>query len=408
MRVLLLTQYFYPERFVVNDLAVALKKLGHEVVVLTGQPSYPNRENFKDYEPPSKWQTVYEGVPVYRVPMLSRGEGNFRRLSLNYGSFAASAAVFGLPRLPRKFDVCLSWCISPMTAALPAVLYRKIAHVPTAVWIQDLWPETVLGVTGSENAAFSSALSRLISLIYRNVDQLWIQSPAYRDSLLRHGALDKQIEYVPNWASDLYDCSRWDDVEPDAIPSNALVFAGNLGRAQGLHTMMEAATLIKDSTPEARWVFVGDGSLREWLADQIVERGLQSRVQLLPRRPMEQMPNLLKAASGALVSLTDTPAFRQTIPSKVQTIMASGVPIVGALGGQAAKLVREAQAGVVCEPENAAALASTVSAFFAMSTEDRTELGRNGHAYYKQHFTEESVLDRVDRLLHSLSSLSQT
>ncbi len=404
IRVLIVTQYFHPESFLVNRLASALGEGGHEVTVLTGQPSYPTRGQYPGYRAFSPARERYEGVDVVRVPLLSRGGGRLWRLALNYLSFVVSAVAFGLPRLRRRFDVSIVWCTSPITAAIPAMVQRAHRGTPTAIWVQDLWPDTVEAITRSKNRLLLAGLRRLVRRIYRSSDQIWIQSPAFEASVLAHGGAPGKIVHVPNWADDLYDRERWVDVQPEPLPANALVFAGNLGRAQGLETMVEAAAIVADIVPEAHWVFVGDGTLREWLIEEIERRGLSSRISVLPRRPARQMPQVLEASAATLVSLADDPVFDLTVPSKIPTLLAAGRPVLGALSGEAARVVREAGAGLVCPPGDARGLADIVVRFFEMPAAERERLGRNGHAYYKAHFTEAGVMRSINRLLTSLAA----
>jgi colanic acid biosynthesis glycosyl transferase WcaI len=208
---------------------------------------------------------------------------------------------------------------------------------------------------------------------------------------------------VPNWAEDLYDCDAWGDVEADPIPANSLVFAGNIGRAQGVEALVEAAEITRAGAPSAHWVFVGDGTLREWLENQIRGRSLTKQFTLLPRRPPEDMPKILKPAAALLVSLGSDEVLAHTIPSKVQSCLAAGRPVIGALAGQSARVIDEAQCGMVCRPDDATALAAAVKRLLELPPEQRDRLGRSGHAYYKAHFTQSRVVGLVLALLNEMT-----
>lgn len=404
MRILIVTQYFHPETFRINQLAVAMKDAGNEVVVLTAQPNYPSGRFFQGYGFLLPLHERYEGMDVLRVPIFPRGKGRSWELALNYLSFVFFATVAGLPRLRGRFDVCVSWCSSPITGAIPAMVYRAIKGTPVAVWVQDLWPETFFAVTRSRNLILRSALARVVRWIYRGVDQIWIQSPAYEKSVLAHGGRPEQIEFVPNWAEDFYDCDRWSGVEPDRVPPNSLVFAGNLGRAQGLENLLEAASLTKTIAPAAHWVFVGDGSLRSWLGDEVERRGLRDHVTLLPRRPAQDVPKILKAAAATLVTLGNDRVYAMTIPSKVQSCMAAGRPVIGTLFGAPAEVIGLAKCGLVCEPDQPEKLAQIVKNFLSMPEEEKANLGKNGHAYYKAQFTQTRIVSRILKLLDLMRS----
>lgn len=404
MRVLLITQYFYPENFRVNELVLALQKNGHEVVVLTGQPNYPSGRLFPGYSPLGPLRERFDGIEVIRVPICPRRRGRPWELALNYMSFAFSATVFGLPRLRSRFDACLVYCPSPITSAIPAIIYRAVRRTPVAIWVQDLWPESVIAIARRAKSWLNPLLSWLVSWIYRHVDQIWIQSPAYAHSVVARGGSAERITYVPNWAEDLYDCERWADLAAEPIPENSLVFAGSIGRAQGLEILLDAAESMTQTTPRVHWVFVGDGTARHWLENEVSQRGLTDRVMLLPRRPPQDMPKILKAAAALLITLRDEDVFAQTIPSKVQSCLAAGRPVIGVLAGEPARIIEEARCGYVCPPRDPAALTAAVKKLLSLPHEQREELGCRGHDYYKAHFTQAQLIARIETLLIQLAS----
>lgn len=400
MRILIISQYFHPENFRINQLAMTLKGAGYSVVVLTAQPNYPSGQFYEGYSFFAPRREIYEEMEILRVPIFPRGSGRAWELVLNYLSFVFFASVIGLPRLKGKFDVCISWCSSPITGSIPAILNRMLRKTPVAIWIQDLWPETFSAVTKSKNKPLLNALSRLVSWIYTNVDQIWIQSPAYEQSVRAHGGRAEQIELVPNWAEDFYDRDQWKDILADSVPPNSLVFAGNLGRAQGLENLLDAAEIVK----EAHWIFVGDGSLRSWLESEVIKRDLSRQVTLLPRRSAQDVPKILKAAKAVLITLGNDQVYAQTIPSKVQSCLAAGRPVIGTLFGEPARVITQAGCGLVCPPDDPAALAKTVKDFLSLPEEEKEQLGNSGHAYYKAHFTQNQVVARIVSLLERMKN----
>ncbi len=395
MRILIVSQYFHPENFRVNQLALALKQAGHSVVMLTGQPNYPSGRFFPGHGFAGPAREQHLGIEIIRVPLLPRGAGGAVRLFLNYLTFVLIAVVLGLPRVRGRFDACIAFCPSPITSAIPAIVLRRFRKTPVALWLQDLWPETFFAVTKSRSRVLRAALDWLVRRIHAGVDQIWIQSRGYADSVRAHGGRAEQIRYVPNWAEDLYDCDAWNDLAAESVPANSLVFAGNLGRAQGLETLLSAAEMIRNATPSPHWVFVGDGSLRPWLRSEIQRRGLSGGAAVLPRRLPHEMPAILQPAAALLVTLGDDEVFAQTVPSKLQSSMAAGRPVIAAVSGETARLIEEAGCGYVCPPHDASALADTVGRFLRLSAPERAALGRNGHAFYKMHFTQARVMDVV-------------
>ena len=381
---------------------MALQTSGHDVVVLTGQPNYPSGRFFPGYSPLRPLKERYNGIQVIRVPLYARRSGRPWELALNYISFALSATIFGLPRLRGRFDACLVYCPSPITTAIPAIIYRLFRGKRVALWVQDLWPESVLAITPGGKRWLNGLLSPLVRCIYMHTDQIWIQSLAYVRSVEAHGGSIQRIAYVPNWAEDLYDCQRWANVEADPIPENSLVFAGNLGSAQGLDVLLDAAEFLMQTTPSVHWVFVGDGRARGWLEDEVRRRGLTDYITLLPRRPPQDMPKILKAAAALLITLRDEDVFAQTIPSKVQSCLAAGRPVIGVLAGESARIIGEARCGYVCPPRDPAALAAAIKELLSLPQQQREKLGRHGHDYYRTHFTQAQLIARIETLLIQL------
>jgi colanic acid biosynthesis glycosyl transferase WcaI len=403
MRILIVSQYFYPENFRVNQLATALREGGHDIVVLTGQPNYPSGRFFPGYGAIRPQTEHWDGIEIIRVPILARGAGRRWQLALNYLSFAISATILGLPKARGTFDACIAFCPSPITTTIPAIVQRWCRKTPVAIWLQDLWPETVLALTRTRSRVMKGALDVLVRWIYRRVDQIWIQSPAYAESVAAHGGRADQIVYVPNWAEDLYDCSRWADIAGEPLPPNSIVYAGNFGRSQGLDTIIDAADRVRTIAPPVHWVLVGDGLLGEWLRTEVRDRSLERNVTIMSRREPQDMPALLKGAAALLVTLANEPVFTQTIPSKLQSCFASGRPVIASLAGESARLIEEAKCGIVCAPQDAVALANAARDIAAMPDADRDNLGRKAHAYYQAYFTQTRIIATIADLLQAMT-----
>lgn len=403
MRILIVSQYFHPENFRVNQLAIALREGGHNIVVLTGEPNYPRGRFFEGYG--SWWPRteIWNGIDIIRVPIFARRTGRGWQLALNYLSFAISGTLFGLPRAHGQFDACIAFCPSPITIAIPAIVQRMLRRTPVAIWLQDLWPESVLAVTRTRSGVVKRALSALVRWIYRRVDQIWIQSHAYAESVAAHGGRPEQIVYVPNWAEDLYDCDLWTDIVAAPLAPNTILYAGNFGRAQGLDAVIEAADYGRAIVPKVHWMLIGDGLLNDWLRGEIRRRSLDQHVTIMPWRAPDELPAFIKSAAALLVTLADDPVFAQTIPSKLQSCLASGRPIVASLAGESARIVEEAQCGIVCAPRDPAALADAASAIADMPQIERDRLGHNAHAYFQAHFTQSRIIEFVLGRLHALA-----
>ncbi len=405
VRILIVTQYFWPESFKVNDLARGLADRGHTVEVLTGMPNYPAGEYFDGYRATSPWREDYHGIPVYRVPLVPRGAGRAWKLALNYLSYAflAAARVLGWGTR-RRWDAAFVFEISPITQIFPAIVLRMLQGVPFAVWVQDLWPESVTASGLVRSPALIAPVRSLSRWLYGRADLLLGSSAAFLPRLEALGVRHERLGYLPNWAEEIFESAttpaRAGEPWEGGFP---VVFAGNLGRVQGLETVLDAAELLRDDA-EVRWVLAGDGSLQGWLEEESRRRGLEAKVFLLGRRPLSEMPGLFARAGALLVSLAPDEVVSLTIPSKLQTYMATGRPVVGCIDGEAARVIEESGGGLASRAGDPAALAANVRRLARMSATDRADMGERGRAYCRAHFSREACLDSVEEALAGLAA----
>lgn len=399
MKILIISQYFWPEEFRINDMVRGLTELGHEITVLTGIPNYPRGKYFSGYSPAKLKPELYYGARIVRVPILSRGSRRGLRLALNYISYAVSGCLMG-PLLCRDdYDILFVCQYSPVSIALPGVLLKKMRHIPLIMWIQDLWPESITA-TGAVNSAWVlKQVDRLVDYIYRYCDKLWIQSRAFESLLETRGIEKNKISYLPNWAEDIYTAGPEGDREIVALPEGfRVLFAGNIGVAQDFPTILDAAERLK-SYADIQWLVLGDGSDFTRVQQEVVKRGLVKCFHLLGRYPICTMPWFFSQADALLVTLKETPIFALTIPSKVQSYLACGRPLIAALSGEGSRIVKASGAGLVTEPENATGLAGRVLELCRMDKEARDEMGNRGRLYYEQHFKRGNLIARAEQLM---------
>ena len=397
-RILVVTQYFWPESFRINDVALGLAARGHKITVLTGQPNYPAGKYFPGYGGFRHARENFQGIDIIRVPLIRRGDGGGLRLALNYLSFAVSASILGILRCKGSFDLILVYEPSPVTVGIPALILKKIKNTPIFFWVQDLWPES-LSATGSIRSPFLlSLVGSLVRYIYFGCDRILVQSRAFFDLVERLGVPRQRIAYFPNSAEPVY---RPITIEPGARELSQLpkgfrvMFAGNIGAAQDFETILAASEKLT-GYPDIHWVILGDGRMAPWVAEQVRQRGLSSNVHLLGHHPVEAMPRYFALADAMLVTLRRDPIFSLTIPAKVQSYLACAKPIVAGLDGEGARVVTESGAGFAVPAEDPAALAEAVLQAYLLSSEERAEMGRRGRAYFACHFEREMLLDRLE------------
>ena len=405
MRILIVSQYFWPESFVINDLARSLALKGHNVTVLTGKPNYPEGKIAAGYKAWGIQQELYGGAEVIRVPLVPRGNGSPWRLALNYLSFIFSGALLAPLALRHvQYDVVFVYAPSPLLQALPAVLLARFKSAPLVGWVQDLWPESLIATGFVKNRWVLKAVEILVRYIYRRADSILIQSEAFRDPVTRLTGDPKRIRYYPNSAMRSHD-ETGKMVESELVSQLrkcfSVVFAGNLGAAQSLETILCAAECLK-AQPEIQFCIVGAGSRGAWLAQEVDRRKL-ANVVLTGRLSHAEMPAVFAAASALLVTLADSPALDLTIPSKLQAYLAAGRPVIASLNGEGARIVRDAEAGFTCPAGDAEALAAAVLKLYGLAPDERNRMGSNGRRYFIEHFESSKRLDDLIELFQGLS-----
>ena len=398
MHILIVSQYFWPENFRINDLALGLQELGHKVTVLTGNPNYPGGSFYPGYGFLRKSREDFHGMDLIRVPLLPRGDGGKVRLILNYLSFALFACLLAPFSCRGKYDLIFVYQLSPVTVGLPALLLKKIKKVPIMFWVQDLWPES-LSATGAINSKLILHLvENMVRFIYRGCDNILVQSKAFSPSIEKLGVDSKRIFYFPNGAEELYQPAAAGEDLPELTGMPAgfrIMFAGNIGAAQDFPTIIEAAYLLKDY-PDIHWLIVGDGRMLPWVKSEVSKRNLENRMHFLGRHHVELMPAFFSCAHVMLATLKKEPIFALTIPAKIQSYMACARPIIAALDGEGARTVAEAEAGFTCPAEAPEALAKAVLLMYKTSTAERETMGRRGREYFERNFERSLLLEQLD------------
>lgn len=403
MNILIVTQYFWPESFRINDLAIELKKQGHHITVLTGFPNYPEGSFYPGYDSFTKTTETYEGIVIKRVPIISRGQSKGLRLMLNYLSYVLTASLFGPWHCRGKVDMIFVFQLSPITVGIPAILLKKLKNAKLFFWVQDLWPESLVAVNAIKSPKILGWVDKLSAFIYRHCDKILIQCQGFSDSIIKKNIAAKKIQYFPNWAEALYQPINRDAVKIDKSLFKTgfnIVFAGNLGVAQSLETIIAAAEKLKSYT-DIHWNILGNGRQAEWLKEQITTHALQNTMHLFGQQPVDTMPDYFAMADILLVTLKKDPAFALVIPSKIQSYLACGKPVVGALDGFGADVITDSQAGLVGPAEDADALANNILKCYQADQAQLAQMGANGLGYYQQYFNRDKLLNDLTRWMQA-------
>lgn len=401
MKILVIDQHFYPEQFQINDICFTLAGMGHDITVLTGLPNYPSGKIARGYRWFRRRRETVNGVRVLRVPIVSRGRG-FVRLSINYLSFALTAALAVL-FIRKDFDVVFVYQTSPVTMALPAVLYRCLTGKKVLLYCLDIWPESVAVAGIGHSSPVYKVLFALSRWIYRRADRILVTSKSYLDYFRRVLGLETDLAYLPQYAEGLFATSAAATGGTSGAGETRLVFAGNIGHAQSVQTIIRAAAELGDLGDAVRWEIIGDGSARAECEALARALGLQDRVAFCGQKPITEMPGHLARATALVVTLCANEFISYTLPGKVQAYMAAGRPILGAIGGEAREVIEEAGCGLVCPAEDYKGLAGIVRRFVRETDRHRT-YGENARRYYERHFTKQNF---IRELLNCLDNLQK-
>lgn len=403
MRILLVTQYFWPENFIVNDLVKCLILEGHDVVVFTGKPNYPDGKVFSGYEEKGSFSERYmQKVKVYRAPLRERGKGALGILR-NYISFIINGLLYFpyfLKSENDKFDVVLVYAPSPITSVIPAIFLKWKLKSHLAVWVQDLWPESLSATGFVKSPLLLRVVGEGVRLIYYFTDTLLVQSRGFEKSVLKYTSIDKVVYYPNFYSKEIGTVSSATKIPNgilDVLDKNfCFLFAGNLGFAQSLETLLDAAVLVRELP--CKIMIVGSGVRTEWLRNEVNKLGL-TNVVLAGRYDPVEMPQFFVRAKGLIVTLKKSEVFSLTVPSKVQAYLAAGRPIVAAIDGEGARIISEAKAGLSCRAEDSVALASIIKEMLEFSENNREEMGRSGYRYFCKNFEAREQTQRLVEIL---------
>jgi colanic acid biosynthesis glycosyl transferase WcaI len=400
LNILIVSQYFWPENFRINDLAQELVTRGHKVTVLTGLPNYPEGRIFDDFILNRRKYSNFNGVKIVRVPLFPRGNSRLG-IFINYLSFSGLACLLGPWQLKGlKTDVVLTCQLSPVMVGLPGALLAWVKGTKMAMWVLDLWPETLEAIGVVRSLKMMAVLGWFVGFIYRRCGLILAQSRSFIPIIQSRAGSNIPVVYLPSWAEKIFVSGVIKPASEVPILGGAfnVMFAGNIGEAQDFGCILAAAELLKDQS-HIRWLVVGDGRMFSWVKEQIKLRGLLDSVLLLGRHPLERMPDFFIHADAMLVTLTDSLVFSLTIPGKLQAYLAAGMPIVGALNGEGANIIKLADAGFSCPAGDHVGLAATVLKMSRFSVKEREAMGNRGLRFSEKEFDRDILIETLEKYL---------
>jgi glycosyltransferase involved in cell wall biosynthesis len=398
-RILIVSQYFWPENFKINDIAVGLKDKGYHIEVLTGKPNYPSGKLHSGYTFFNRSVEYWNDIKIYRTPLIPRGNGHGIQLFFNYISFAILGSIRVL-FIKNKFDKIIVFEPSPITVGIPAIVSKYKFKAPIYFWVQDLWPASISAAGGVKNQFVLNLFNQLTKFIYSHCYKILVQSKAFFPYILNQNVDLNKLIYYPNSAETYYKCKTPDPYLLNNLPNGfKIMFAGNIGESQSFDTLLNAAKLLKQEEIHVYWLILGEGRLKNYVEEKIISYGLQENFKLLGAYPSEKMPDYFSCADVLLVSLIDDPVFALTIPSKIQSYLACGKPIITSLTGEGSRIIDDAKAGFTSKSEDTAGLINCIKKALKLNQDELSQLGKNARQYFEKEFEREKLINKLESII---------
>ncbi len=404
MRILIVTQYFWPENFRINELCEEFTNLEHDITVLTGYPNYPKGEIYKEFLKDKKKFNNYKGAKIIRVPIFPRKK-NKLTLSLNYFSFLINSIFFGYFKLKRKkFDIVFTFQLSPVTVGITSAFFSKLNNCPNVLWILDLWPNTLVALNVIKKDWQINLFKILVNWIYSNCDVILAQSKSILEEIKKYPSVSNNTHYFPSWSeSDLF--KKKSKLAPEI--KNKLIFtflfAGNIGEAQDFLSIIKAVKILsKKNKYNFRIIIIGEGSKKNWLEKEIKKQEIGKYFELINSYPISRMPSFFKHADALIISLLDREVFNMTIPGKIQFYLTSGIPIVGMISGEGAKVIKKAKGGLICNSGDHISFSRIMEKVINMDKKTLKQIGKNGKEYANREFSKQYLIKNLEKIFIKL------
>ena len=396
-KILIVSQYFYPENFRINDIAKEWVKIGHEVTVITGIPNYPEGKFYKGYSWAKRRSESIHDIKIIRLPIFSRGKSKLKLIT-NYISFVFSGYIWKL-KTKLKFDLIFVYEVSPMTQALPGIWLGKKLKIPVILYVTDLWPENVEIVAGVKNKFVLKQIGKMVDYIYAKSKLILTSSDSFIDSISSRGVSKLKLKYWPQYAEDVYHPFRGSNLMGHLIPNDGrlnIIFTGNIGYAQGLDLLPKVAQKLKLKQIIVRFNIVGEGRFKKPLIELVEEYGVKEYFNFIDKQSSENIPKLLSLCDCGLIILNENPLFSMTIPAKTQSYLACGIPILASVDGEVFNLVNQNKIGIATKAGDEMGLVEAIVKFSLLNQEEINEFRKNALNYNENNFSKTKLLNQME------------
>jgi colanic acid biosynthesis glycosyl transferase WcaI len=396
LKILIISQYYYPENFIINDFVKSLKNKGNYIEVLTGLPNYPGGKFYNGYNLFNKNKEIVDDIIIHRSRLFPRSNSGKFSISLNYISFV----IFGTLKLfsiKGDFEKIFVFAPSPITVGIVGIFAAKKFNAKCFIWVQDLWPESVKVAGNINNRFILEIINKLTKKIYKYYDLIFVQSEAFINYIVNQNINKKKIKYLPNFADDFYLIKKKPNIKYDKF---SITFAGNIGKAQNLEILIEVAKILKKKSEKIIFIIIGSGRNSKFLTQKINQNDVTEYFDFLGRKSPETMPNYFSSSDVMLISLKKSNIFSLTIPSKLQSYMAYGVPILGSIDGISNQIINESNSGFASSADDVDGLVENILKMKNLSNYQLNKMASNSKKYYVNHFSKEIVISSVTKFMN--------
>ena len=397
MRILVISQYYYPEQFRINDICKELVKRGHRVTVLTGIPNYPEGKYYKGYGFFKKRKDIKDGVDIIRIPIIPRGKNSIM-LMLNYISFVISG-FFWSKFTRKKFDKVFIYEVSPMFQALPGIWYAKRKKIESYIYVMDLWPESIQLVTNINNKTILGLINKVVDYIYKNSKKIFTSSESFIENIHKRGHTREKLVFWPQYAEEFYRPLNIQECSKNELDTNdfKIVFAGNIGYAQGLDIVIDTGKILKEKNVKAKFFLIGNGRAKEELIKAVDTNDLQDYIKFIDKQPAEKIPEYYANADMAFITLKRNLISDEILPAKLQSYFACGVPILGCADGEIKQVIEKSKAGFCVESGNPERLAEQIEKCIKLTPEEFAQMKKSSIEFYKRNYEKQMLLDKLEK-----------
>ena len=401
MRLLIFSQYFWPENFRINEIAVFLKKKNY-IEILTSFPSYPKKSKFDDFYLKKKNLKSYKKIKINRFMTYRRDGSNFS-IIMNYLSFVLNSILFIFFKFKKKiqtFDAIFVFSPSPIFSIIPVILMKKIFKIKIYIWVLDLWPDTPIDLFVIKKKYLKNLFFKFCNYIYNQADIIFVQSKSLKKILSKR--LSTKCHTIYSWPEEDVINSKIKKKTNIKIKKEKdnlnLLFAGNIGQAQDLESIIKTAEILKKKI-NVRWIILGDGRYRNKIKLIIKNKKLSNNFYFMNSVNQKKVKRYFLIADALIVTLKNINIFKSTIPGKLQTYLASGIPILGMLSGEANQIIRRSNSGYVSDAGNYRDFAKKIVKFKKLTVQEKKTMGINGIKYSNLFFKKKYLLTKLQKYI---------